>query len=165
MAAIQTVPVNEAGVSFAPRAAPTLKVSHAVSRYARFLLVGVSNSVIDLGLLNLLTALNPPHDQLLFAGENSIAVAGALLNSYIWNARWTFAGQSTGSLRERVLFFAQALLNLLLNNVVLLGVMALLPDGQGLWLTLATNFAKLCAMAVASSVSFILLRAVVFRPR
>jgi putative flippase GtrA len=163
MAAIEAVATKRADISAEARAA-ALKANHTVLQYARFLLVGVSNAVIDLGLLNVLTILAPPHDQLIFASENSLAVACALINSYIWNARWTFAAQGTGSLRERILFVAQAVLNLVLNNAVLLGVMALLPSGQGLWLALATNFAKLCAMVVASTVSFILLRAVVFRP-
>lgn len=163
MAAIQALP---AGHSAEPsgRAAP----SHAgrpLPQFVRFLVVGVSNSFIDLGLLNVLVALAPPHDQVLFAAENSVAVACALINSYIWNARWTFLGQATGEPRQRVLFFAQAVANLLLNNVVLLAVMALLPAGQGLWLGLAINVAKLCAMLVASSMSFFLLRVVVFRAR
>ncbi len=141
-------------------------VAHQTLRqYARFLVVGASNAVVDLGLLNLLAALRPPHDALLIAGENSMAVACALLNSYVWNARWTFHGQGSGTLRERALFFAQALLNLLLNNVVLLTVIALLPSGQGLWPMIATNIAKLVAMLVASTTSFIVLRAIVFRPR
>jgi putative flippase GtrA len=163
MAAIQALPTNQAGESVVSSAVPVPYVRRALRQYVRFLVVGISNAIIDLGLLNLLTALKPPHDQLLFAVENSVAVACALINSYVWNARWTFHGQGTGTLRQRMLFFAQALMNLLLNNVVLLTVMGLLPAGQGLWLTVATSVAKLCAMLAASTMSFILLRAVVFR--
>lgn len=161
MAAIHALPPSHAAETPAREAAS--HTSRPLPQFVRFLVVGVSNSIIDLGLLNVLTTFAPPRGQLLFAAENSVAVACALINSYIWNARWTFHGQATGEPRQRVLFFAQALANLLLNNVVLLGVMALLPAGQGLWLTLATNVAKLCAMLVASSTSFFLLRAVVFR--
>jgi putative flippase GtrA len=134
-------------------------------QYARFLVVGIGNAVLDLGLLNLLTVLAPPHDQLKFAAENSVAVACALANSYFWNARWTFRGQGSGTLRQGVLFLAQGLLNLLLNDAVLLTVMTLMPAGHGLWLTLGVNVAKVSAMLVASTTSFTLLRAFVFRTR
>jgi putative flippase GtrA len=162
MAAIQ---VLDAQQSEGPAHADASRAGaqRTLRQYIRFLVVGASNALIDLGLLNLLAALVPPHDALVFAGENSVAVACALLNSYVWNARWTFRGQGTGTARERALFFAQALLNLLLNTVVLLTVVALLPGGQGAWPALATTVAKVCAMVVASTTSFVLLRAVVFR--
>jgi putative flippase GtrA len=163
MAAIQALGAERTAAS--ARGGSGRVAQRTLRQYTRFLVVGVSNALVDLGLLNLLASLVPPHDALVFAGENSMAVACALLNSYMWNARWTFRGQGTGTPRERALFFAQALLNLLLNNVVLLTVVALLPRGQGLWPALATTFAKICAMGVASTTSFVLLRAVVFRAR
>jgi putative flippase GtrA len=165
VAAIQALGSQPTDAAPPAAAAPVLAAGQTLRQYVRFLVVGASNAIVDLGLLNVLTALRPPHDALIFAGENSIAVACALINSYVWNARWTFRGQGTRTLRERALFFAQALLNLLLNNVVLLTVMGLLPGGQGVWPALATNIAKVCAMLAASTTSFILLHAVVFRSR
>ena len=120
MAAIQALGAERTAAS--ARGGSGRVAQRTLRQYTRFLVVGVSNALVDLGLLNLLASLVPPHDALVFAGENSMAVACALLNSYMWNARWTFRGQGTGTPRERALFFAQALLNLLLNNVVLLTV-------------------------------------------
>jgi putative flippase GtrA len=161
MAAMQALDAERIDASVHPGSGRVAQ--RTLRQYTRFLVVGVSNALVDLGLLYLLASLVPPHDALVFAGENSVAVACALLNSYVWNARWTFRGQGNGTLRERALFSAQALLNLLLNNLVLLTVVALLPGGQGPWPALGTTIAKICAMVVASTTSFVLLRAVVFR--
>jgi hypothetical protein len=48
------------------------------------------------------------------------------------------------------------------NNRILLGMTGVLPASQGLSALIASNLAKLAAMIVASTVSFLLLRTVVF---
>jgi putative flippase GtrA len=165
MAAVQSLVTgtSEDAASAVAHAVP--RASRTMPQYARFLVVGVSNAILDLGVLNVLAALAPPHDPVRFLAENSAAVACALVNSYVWNARWTFRGRGSGTLREGALFFAQALLNLLLNNAVLLATVSLMPVSLGLWPSVATNIAKVCAMLAASTMSFFVLRGVVFRGR
>ena len=131
-------------------------------QYARFLMVGVSNAVVDLAVLNVLLWANPTRDPVTLVAYNTLAVALAILNSYLWNTRWTFRAEATHTNRERVLFFGQAIVNILVNNLVLLGATELLPPTQGIPFLIWSNVAKLAAMIVASTLSFLLLRAVVF---
>ena len=135
------------------------------AQYLRFCMVGVSNAVVDLGALNLLLLLYPTRSDLTLLLYNTIAVILAIANSYLWNTRWTFHDQATSSRRERTLFVAQALLNIAINNVVLFGLTDILPTETGEWSIFSANLAKLAAMVAASSISFLLLRSVVFRPK
>jgi putative flippase GtrA len=96
---------------------------------------------------------------------NTVAVSLAILNSYLWNTRWTFRNQVTHTWRQRALFVAQALLNIATNNLVLLAVTSVLPSSADATTLLVNNVAKLFAMVAASTLSFLLLRTVVFRPR
>lgn len=141
------------------------KRRHVAAQYVRFLLVGLSNAVVDLGVLNALLYLRPTHDPVVLAVDNTIAVVLAILNSYLWNTRWTFRLSATGALRERALFVAQGVLNVVVNDAVLLAVAGVLQPTQGLWYLVASNVAKLIAMLTASTMSFILLRTIVFRRR
>jgi putative flippase GtrA len=134
-------------------------------QFLRFCAVGLSNAVVDLGALNLLLLLYPTQSDLTLLLYNTIAVMLAILNSYLWNTRWTFREQATSSGRERTLFVAQALLNIAINNIVLFAMTDLLPTSTGDWSILSANLAKLAAMVAASSISFVLLRAVVFRAK
>ena len=104
-----------------------------LGQYLRFVLVGLTNAVVDLAVLNLLLILYPTNDRLGLLAYNTVAVAAAILNSYVWNARWTFRATATGSRRERTLFAAQALVNVAVNNLVLLGIVDLdpVPVGPG----------------------------------
>ncbi len=136
-----------------------------LAQYARFLVVGAGNAIVDLGLLNLLLLLHPAGDDVTLVVDNTIAVAGALLNSYLWNPRWTFRSQVAHAPRQRVLFVAQGLLNLLISNLVLLAVVEVLPPVPSIWYGIANNGAKLVAMVAASTTSFVLLRTFVFRAR
>ena len=131
-------------------------------QYARFLMVGVSNAVVDLAVLNALLWANPTRNPLTLVAYNTLAVALAILNSYLWNTRWTFRAEATHTNRESLLFLGQALVNILVNNLVLLGATALLPPTLGVTFLIWSNIAKLAAMIVASTLSFLLLRAVVF---
>ncbi len=134
-------------------------------QYVRFCMVGVSNAVVDLGALNLLLQLYPTRSDLTLLLYNTIGVILAIANSYLWNTRWTFHDQATSSRRERTLFIAQAVLNIAINNIVLFGLTDMLPTERGEWSIFTANLAKLAAMVAASSISFLLLRSVVFRPK
>lgn len=135
-----------------------------LAQYLQFALVGATNAVVDLGVLNLLLALHPTRSVLLLLLDNTIAVALAILNSYLWNTRWTFRGAVTHQATQRVLFVAQALLNIAINNIVLIAVAGILPPSLSLSALVLNNVAKVAAMIAASTTSFLLLRLVVFRP-
>lgn len=134
-------------------------------QFSRFVTVGVTNSIVDFGVFNVLFALYPTTNIQVLVAYNSVAVALAILNSYLWNTRWTFrAGVVAGSRghRQRVLFFAQAVLNVGVNDIVVAILTRLLLYQTILSPTDSSNLAKLVAMLVASLSSFLIMKYVVF---
>lgn len=148
------------------RAAPARsRPANPWRQYAQFAVVGLINAVVDLGILNLLFWIWPTVDPVGLTVENSLAVALAITNSYLWNSRWTFARQADGSFRQLFLFIGQSLLNIAINDLALL-----LTAGQVRQLHLgpawvSVNLSKGVAMAFASSTSFLIMRLVVFRSK
>lgn len=134
----------------------------------RFAVVGVSNAVIDLGVFNLLIAVDPTRRPLQLVAYNTVAVALALANSYWWNSRWTFRSgddviERWSLTKRRVLFVLQGLLNIAVNDLAVAGVASLLQSAQVLGTSLADNVAKIAGMTAASAVSFLAMRFVVFQ--
>jgi putative flippase GtrA len=80
-------------------------------KYAQFSLVGVSNALVDLGVLNLLLLLAPTRDPELLVGFNIVALVLTNANSYLWNTLWTFRRQARHNAKQVSMFGAQALLN------------------------------------------------------
>lgn len=134
----------------------------------RFALIGGSNVVIDFGVYNLLLAVAFSRNPDTLVLYNTIAVIGALANSYIWNRSWTFRSQRLSRgvpvrlWRERLLFGAQGVLNVIVNDGVLAGVTVVLNRNHLLSAYLANNLAKIVGVLAASSVSFLAMRFVVF---
>lgn len=58
-----------------------------LSRISRFLLVGVANTCIGLGVIYVCKYVGRLGD----APANAVGYAVALGNSFVWNRRWTFA--------------------------------------------------------------------------
>jgi putative flippase GtrA len=137
-------------------------------RFSKFTLVGFANAVVDIGTLNLFLWLAPTRDPSLLALYNGVALVLANLNSYFWNTRWTFRGRAQRrDPRQRLLFTLQALFNICISNglfFVLIRPVLIYTDIPAY---LAGNVAKLISVAVASTVSYFLLRYVVFsrKPR
>jgi putative flippase GtrA len=138
-------------------------------QFSRFVTVGVTNSIVDFGVFNLLFAIYPTTDIQVLVLYNSLAVALAILNSYLWNTRWTFrSGVKRGPRghRQRVLFLLQALLNVGVNDIVVAIITRLLLYQTFLSPTDSSNLAKLVAMLVASLSSFLIMKYVVYtQPR
>jgi putative flippase GtrA len=128
-------------------------------------MVGAANAVVDLVVLNGLLLLNPTNSQGLLAAYNTVAVLAAIVNSYVLNRRFTFRDCSTGSRQEQLLFGVQALVNIVVNDAVVVWLTTFLAHVGKLPVLLSGNFAKALAMLIASSVSFVLMKCLVFRGR
>jgi putative flippase GtrA len=97
----------------------------------RFLVVGLSNTVVDLGFFYLLTLIPGMPDIV----AKTISYILGICNSFIWNKYWTFGARRSGrTAQEFGLFFLVNLPPLVVNVVVF----SLL----GLWTTSGTFAAR-----------------------
>ncbi|MHB8296491.1 MAG: GtrA family protein [Acidimicrobiales bacterium] len=147
---------------------PPTPVKRPVPQPAKFVAVGFSNAVIDLAVFNALLFANPTRYATTLVAYNTVAVVCAILNSYIWNTRWTFRAQAATSGARRThqmaLFVLQSVVNIAVNDAVLGTLASLLELATVLPLTLRSNLAKLAAMFFASMTSFVVMKLVVFKP-
>ena len=139
------------------------KLKKGGARFSKFTIVGFSNAVVDIGTLNLFLWFASTRDPLVLALYNGVALVLANTNSYFWNTRWTFRGRARRrDPRQMTLFILQALINICVSN----GLFYLLVHPVLVYTDvpayLAGNVAKLISVVVASTISFFLLRYVVF---
>lgn len=132
------------------------------SQFLLFLLVGGINAFIDIGSLNVLLKIWPTTDKRILILFNTLAYLLAVTNSYVWNTRFAFRHYAQKDVREKIYFFIQAGISLIVSNLTFLGALHIL--GLYSWpLWLIQNIAKVLAMAVPSTVSFLLMKYFVFR--
>jgi putative flippase GtrA len=132
-------------------------------RFSKFTVVGLSNAVVDLGILNLFLWLASTRDPSVLALYNGVALVLANVNSYFWNTRWTFRGRAKRrDRRQRVLFTLQALFNICVSNGLFFLLVRPVLVYTEVPAYLAGNVAKFVSIAVASTLSFFLMRYLVF---
>lgn len=125
------------------------------TRFIKFAIVGAVGAVIDFTLLNismyviedvlgwnLLPAIN---GNLLLA--NTISVSAAILSNFTWNRLWTFPESRSRKKRRQLPKFALVnFIGLIINNIIVIGVDALLIDYIGEpW---SYNIAKAVAIVI-----------------
>jgi len=131
-----------------------------IIRLVKYQLVGFSNSVVSIMVLNLFFFLWPPTTPLILVLGSSTAYAAGDLNSFWWNGRWTFAGKKS-RWRQFARFAALSLLFMSINAALLWGSSGwllglLLPQ----WLM--SNIPQIF-MAVTGSIGYLACRLWVFR--
>lgn len=141
-----------------PRKARLIK-----GRYQRFLIVGLMNAFVDLAILNFLMFTFPTRSSAVLLIYNTFAVICAITTSYILNRRWTFADQANNSRRQTLLFWMQGILNIVINDAVLALTSRYFLRSFNLPLIISGNLSKAVAMFMASSISYTVLRFLVFR--
>jgi putative flippase GtrA len=141
------------------------KLKSGGKRFSKFSLVGLSNAAIDIGVLNLFLWLEPTREVPLLVLYNGVALVMANLNSYIWNTLWTFRGRAEHDKRQIVLFALQVLVNIGISNGLFWALVHPIIVYTEVPTYLAGNVAKIISVTVASTISFFIMRYVVFSRR
>ncbi len=131
-------------------------------RFSKFSIVGLSNAVVDIGVLNLFLWLQPTRETSVLVLYNGVALVLANVNSYIGNTMWTFRGRAEHNLRQGTLFLLQALINIGISSALFWALIRPLIVDADVPAYLAGNVAKIISVVVASVISFFILRYVVF---
>ena len=91
------------------------KILPVLYQFAKFGAVGVLNSFIDFGILNLLIFLFSIGSGLWFAIFKAISFLCATTNSYFWNKYWTFESSNKPKVSEAAKFYTIAIIGGFLN--------------------------------------------------
>lgn len=137
----------------------------AGKKYARFSAVGLANTAVDVGALNLLLLLGPTRSPELLVLYNVGALVLANANSYLWNTLWTFRDEARHDARQVGMFTAQGLLNVAVGSALLWLAAHGLRAHTDLSPWMGGNAAKAVSAVCASTASFVFLRLFVFRPK
>jgi putative flippase GtrA len=138
------------------------KLKSGGKRFSKFSLVGLSNALIDIGVLNLFLWLAPTREVSLLVIYNGVALFLANLNSYAWNTLWTFRGRAEHDRRQIILFGLQVLVNIGISNALFWALIRPVIVHTEVPTYLAGNVAKIISVTVASTISFFIMRYVVF---
>jgi putative flippase GtrA len=138
------------------------KLKSGGKRFSKFSVVGLSNAAIDIGVLNLFLWLQPTREVSLLVLYNGVALVLANLNSYLWNTLWTFRGRAEHDRRQIVLFGLQVLVNIGISSGLFWALVHPIIVYTDVPTYLAGNVAKIISVSVASTISFFIMRYVVF---
>jgi len=141
------------------------KLKSGGKRFSKFSIVGLSNAAIDIGVLNLFLWLEPTREVSQLVLYNGVALVLANLNSYLWNTLWTFRGRAEHDTRQIVLFALQVLVNIGISNALFWALVHPAIVYTDVPTYLASNVAKIISVTVASTISFFIMRYVVFSRR
>ena len=129
-------------------------------QFAKFALVGVLNTAIDFGILNLLIAITSITGGLGIIFINATSFSTALVNSYFWNRDWVFAGSKRGDL---VTFIIVTIIGLSINTGIVFFlttyVSPVLVTTQAQW----ANLAKILATGISLVWNFAGYKLIVFK--
>jgi putative flippase GtrA len=136
-----------------------LRREHLFGQIVRFGLVGVLNTLVDFAVLNLLYHVVG----LPLLLSNTISVAVAIVNSFLWNRHWTFNAAGEAAWHKQALpFLLVSLIGLVINDA---GIWALHAAFGGTSV-LAINLQKIGASVVSLVWNFIGYRLLAFgRPK
>jgi putative flippase GtrA len=131
-------------------------------RFSKFTVVGGINAAVDIGALNLLLILGPTRDPTVILLYNLVALFLANLNSYVWNSLWTFKGRASFDSYQTMTFVGQALVNIGISSVLFYVLVRPVMINTEVSAYVAGNVAKVVSISVASTVSYFLMRYLVF---
>ncbi len=124
----------------------------SIIQYIKYCIVGLFCAALDIGVLNGLLHFFPTENKLLLTLFNTLAYGTAVMNSYLWNSKFTF--QAKKNTRQFIAFIIQSLISLLIANIIFVAGLWLFDHIHGFPQWLETNIPKLASMYLSALASF-----------
>ena len=131
---------------------------------AKFGLIGVTNTVVDLGIYNLMIFATDISSGYLIAVFKSFSVLAAIMNSYVWNKFWSFEKKEVTNVGEEFTqFLMVSLVGLLLNVGITAFVVNVIGAPAGIAEKTWANIGGLTASVLVLTWNFIGYKFFVFK--
>jgi putative flippase GtrA len=126
-------------------------------QFLRYCLVGGLNTIVDIGILNILLWRFPTHNVQALTAYNAVAYSCGAISSFLLNKYWTFRRTQRTTRRELIRFAVSIVLEILYSSALIwLAGRALQPFIANT--TLWGNASKLVAVVCGTVLSYSLMR-------
>ena len=134
-------------------------------QFGKFAAVGTLNTLLDLGVLNLLMFLTGLYSGLPYVGFKATSFIVGTTNSYFWNKLWTFQNKMPVTLAEYLRFGIFTLVGALINVSVASVIVNVIGAPTGMDPKLWANLGALIAVFAAFLWNFLSYRNIVFKTK
>lgn len=131
-------------------------------QFVKFGIIGVSGTVIDLGILNLLIFMTGHASGVWFPFFKGTSTLVAIVNSYVWNRKWTFKSQNDEKMIEFGKFFLTSVIGLGINVGVASFIVNVIPRPADILPHLWANIGAISAISVSLIWNFLCYKFIVF---
>jgi len=135
------------------------------NQFFRYGLIGVLNTLLDFGVLNLLSYTFKVYSGFSLVLINVVSFLISNINSYFWNKSWTFESQNKKVTGEFLRFFGVTAIGFLINSAILWAGTTLIEPILGLATAMWENVVKLVATVVYIVWNFIGYKLIVFKEK
>lgn len=130
---------------------------------AKFGLVGILNTLMDLGILNFLIFISGIASGWLYVAFKGTSFSLAVINSYFWNKFWTFREKGTASGKEFIQFLVISVMGFGINVGLASLVVNVVGPQFGLTEKLWANVGALAAVSLSMIWNFAGYKFIVFK--
>ncbi|MDA2919650.1 GtrA family protein [Desulfobacterota bacterium AH_259_B03_O07] len=133
-------------------------------QFGKFVAIGLSNTAIDFGILNLLMYITGIERGLLFSSFKAVSFIVSGVNSYLWNKHWAFQSpQSRDWGKQFLKFLAISGGALFINVAVASFIVNVLGPNVNVPPTLWANFGALASLIITMLWNFFGYKFIVFK--